>query len=154
MYIIKLTFFIILISLYSCSSACLNYEQLKTKHSANLEKLNYDKKLIGEPVTHKAIIKDDNGKFAISKKPKVISKPNKLHFPCEIEKDKIEGEVLVEFTITVQGFPEDIKIIKSPNEILSLATKVAVLEYRYEPAYQGENPVKVRWRLPFRYFYR
>jgi|APCry4251928276_1046603.scaffolds.fasta_scaffold127636_2 periplasmic protein TonB len=66
-----------------------------------------------------------------------------IHYPAKAKKKRIEGEVIIQFTIGIDGFISSIEVIKSVNKELDIeAIRVLMLMERWEPAYQRGSPVK------------
>ena len=68
---------------------------------------------------------------------------NHTVFPQRAIKQKIYGSVKVRFTITTNGKIQDIRVIKSPHEILSRAALKSILKTkRFYPGFQNDKPVE------------
>lgn len=66
-----------------------------------------------------------------------------IRYPEKSKRKIIEGEVIIQFTIDVDGFISRIEVIKSINkELNSEAIRVLKFMERWEPAYQRGKPVK------------
>ena len=66
-----------------------------------------------------------------------------IRYPEKAKKNKIEGEVIIQFTINEDGYISNIKVVKSINKELDKeAMRVLKLMQRWEPAYQRGKPVK------------
>ena len=69
-----------------------------------------------------------------------------IKYPKEAQKQRIEGRVTVQFIIENDGSIVDVKVLRSPNELLSAeALRVVKSMPKWEPA-QGEGNVRVRMR--------
>jgi TonB family protein len=66
-------------------------------------------------------------------------------YPAAAKKRKIAGTVVVEFTVTESGEPEDIRVVRSGGPLLDSGMTSAVRTWRYAPA--ERNGVKVRVRI-------
>ncbi len=66
-------------------------------------------------------------------------------YPSAAKSRKIAGTVMVEFTVTEGGEPEDIRVVRSGGPILDAGMSAAVRTWRYAPA--ERNGVKVRVRI-------
>ncbi len=73
-----------------------------------------------------------------------------LKYPnAAIAKD-IQGTVLLEFVVGTDGTVDDIKVISSPDEMLTNeALRLIKITPKWEPAIQFNKPVKGRLRQPF-----
>ncbi|NND54909.1 MAG: energy transducer TonB [Gammaproteobacteria bacterium] len=74
-------------------------------------------------------------------------------YPRRAWMQKMEGDVLVEFSVNQQGVVQNIKVISSSNRIFDVPTLDAVSRFRYEPAEENGQPTVttgVRERFYFR----
>jgi protein TonB len=73
-------------------------------------------------------------------------------YPSAAKRRGITGVVKVEYIVNERGRVEQIKIVESPDPILSKATEDTLSRSRFEPAQKGNQPVKVRMRaaIPYR----
>lgn len=68
---------------------------------------------------------------------------NNIRYPEKAKDRKIEGEVIIEFTVNEFGYIANIKVIKSVNKLLDKESiRVLKLMERWEPAYQNGKPIK------------
>ena len=67
-------------------------------------------------------------------------------YPNQARKLSLKGAVLVEFTITEDGEPEDIQVLESAGDILDSAVVAAVEGWRFAPAVKDGEQVRVRWK--------
>jgi TonB family protein len=63
----------------------------------------------------------------------------------------LSGSVLVEFTVGIDGKPEDIKVVESGGAPLDEAVIKAVRTYRYQPATSHGVKVRVLQRARFNF---
>lgn len=83
--------------------------------------------------------------------PKVIHQVNP-QYPDLARKGGVEGRVLVQILIGLDGTVEEAKVIKaSPEGFFDSAAIEAALQWRFSPAFQRDKPVKVRYQLPFNF---
>ena len=69
-----------------------------------------------------------------------------IKYPKEAQKQRIEGRVTVQFIIENDGSIVDVKVLRSPNELLSAeALRVVKSMPKWEPA-QAEGNVRIRMR--------
>jgi TonB family protein len=62
------------------------------------------------------------------------------HYPAEAADKKIQGWVLMEFTINTEGVPTDIRVVESdPPGVFDQAATDALEQWRYRPV---ETPVE------------
>jgi len=78
--------------------------------------------------------------------PEVIEKVNP-RYPEEARKAKIMGHVIVETVINEKGTVDDIKVVQSPDELLSEAAVEAIRQWTFEPALCDGRPVGVYYNL-------
>lgn len=72
-----------------------------------------------------------------------------MKYPEEAKENQIQGKVYVSFVIDKQGNVKDVKIIKSPSELLSKeAIRIVKSMKSWIPAYQKGKPVNSRFKLP------
>lgn len=69
--------------------------------------------------------------------------------PADAVDRKIEGTVQVELLFGESGEVEDVKILRTPHEVLSKAVIAAVSSWRIEPRVQDGKPRKQRTRQEF-----
>jgi TonB family protein len=82
--------------------------------------------------------------------PEVIQKVNPK-YPEEARKAKIMGYVIVETVINEKGTVDDIKVVESPDELLSEAAVEAVRQWTFEPALCDGRPVGVYYNLTIKF---
>jgi TonB family protein len=73
-----------------------------------------------------------------------------IQTPEQAQKDTISGKVFVEFVVEKSGELSNIKILRSPHELLSNET-IRLVENmpKWEPALVSNQPVRSLYRLPF-----
>ena len=69
-------------------------------------------------------------------------------YPPVARKMRQQGRVVVEFIVTEEGIPIDIRIVESASSVLDKAVLDAITDWRYEPA--EKDGVKVRVQMRFR----
>ena len=84
--------------------------------------------------------------MGLNRMPNGITRPKLIHsveaeFSDEARRRRIEGTVLVSFTVSEQGLPIDMRIVKSVGYGLDEQALLAVNQYRFEPALQDGKPV-------------
>lgn len=62
-----------------------------------------------------------------------------------------ELEVLVEFTITLEGLVRDLQIIKSDSPALASSVREAVLQWKFNPKRINGRAVGTRVRMPIKF---
>lgn len=72
-------------------------------------------------------------------------------YPAAARRKGITGVVRVEYIVSENGRVEDVKIVDSPDRILSDATMDVLRRARFEPATKGGQAVKVRMRASIPY---
>lgn len=74
-------------------------------------------------------------------------------FPAEARSESVTGQVLVQYDISKGGYPRNIEVLKSTNEIFIKPTLDSVKQYRYLPRIVNGKPAKaigVKTRVTFR----
>lgn len=87
--------------------------------------------------------------FAVQKKPKLIKRVAPK-YPDIARKAGIEAMVVINFIVDEKGLPTNIKVIKG-HPMLNEAAIEAIKKYKFEPGYQRDKPVKVKWQIPIRF---
>lgn len=73
-------------------------------------------------------------------------------YPEEAKEDDIQGLVLVSFVVEKKGEIVEMKVIESPHESLTNALLSAVKKMpTWNPGRLDGRPIRVRYRLPFRF---
>ncbi len=78
--------------------------------------------------------------------PVVVEKINPK-YPPEAREEKVMGMVIVETVITEEGVVEDVQVLESPDDRLSVATVEAIQQWHFEPALCDGEPVGVYYNL-------
>lgn len=77
---------------------------------------------------------------------------SEIKYPKECEADQIEGTVLVSFTVDKEGHSGDFKVLKSPDDRLSMAALDVMAKMpEWTPAQLDGKPVKMELTLPIKY---
>ena len=72
-----------------------------------------------------------------------------VNYPEQAKKDSIEGRVVVGFVIDTDGSITEPKVVRSVHPLLDAeALRVVKLMPKWEPGYQGDSVVRVRYNLP------
>ncbi len=70
-------------------------------------------------------------------------------FPARARRQGVSGQVLVEFVVTPQGVPEQIRVVSaSPPGYFEEAAREALEKARFQPALREGKPVPCRLQLP------
>ncbi|WP_412068225.1 energy transducer TonB [Rubrivirga sp. IMCC43871] len=69
-------------------------------------------------------------------------------YPEAARAERIEGRVVVQFIVELDGQTSDHQIVRSPDDRLSLAALEAVGQMRFEPGRQRGTPVRLRFAVP------
>ncbi|MCX7820147.1 MAG: energy transducer TonB [Brevinematales bacterium] len=88
--------------------------------------------------------------YMVEELPSPLSKISPA-YPEEARRLGIEGAVVLKIYINEEGCVEDVEIVKSPNELLSLASKKAIMSVRFKPAKAGGKTVPVCMELTLRF---
>ncbi len=77
---------------------------------------------------------------------------NNVKYPADAMKDRIQGTVYLSFYIETNGKINDIKIRRSPSDILSEeAIRVVKLMPAWKPGTRKGKPVRVRFNMPLKF---
>jgi TonB family protein len=77
-----------------------------------------------------------------------------LHFPKKMAKKKIEGLVLVQFKIDIDGSVQNPQIMKSTHPLFAIeAMKVIKKIPNFTPGKQHNLPVQVYYKVPIYFMY-
>lgn len=74
-----------------------------------------------------------------------------LTYPEMARKAGLEGLVVVQVIVEVDGTPTDPQVVRSPGPILDEAALNAVMQLRFKPGMQRGKPVRVRYAMPVRF---
>jgi TonB family protein len=77
----------------------------------------------------------------------VLRETVKPVYPEGAREEKVQGLVIVELVVTVDGSVEDVRVLESPDERLSAAAVEAVRQWRYAPALCDGTPVSVFYKV-------
>lgn len=75
------------------------------------------------------------------KGPKLIKKVNPV-YPPEVKQAGVEGAVILEATVDIQGKVSNIKVLKGDNDLLNKAAVEALGQWEYEPLIVGGKPMQ------------
>lgn len=87
--------------------------------------------------------------YAVQKKPEVL-KPVAPKYPKMAQNAGVEGMVVVQLTVSAEGKPTNIKILKG-HPLLDEAAIAAVKQYKFSPGMQRDKAVPVKWQIPIRF---
>lgn len=77
---------------------------------------------------------------------------NKIRYPMEAQKNKIQGKVFVSFIINQKGEPVNFKVVKSVHPLLDQeALRVLQLMPNWQPGTQRGKPVNVSFTVPINF---
>jgi TonB family protein len=72
-----------------------------------------------------------------------------LQYPAEAKDHQIQGRVTLQFTVETDGSVANIKVLRSPDPLLSEAAVKAISESpKWEPGTQRGNPTRVIYNFP------
>ena len=73
-------------------------------------------------------------------------------FPARARRQGVSGQAVVEFVVSPQGIPEQIRVVSaSPPGYFEEAAREAVEGCRFQPAWRGGRAVPCRLRLPLEF---
>jgi protein TonB len=74
---------------------------------------------------------------------------NNINYPKDARRKKIEGKVILQFNIKIDGSISNVIVVKSVDELLDEeAVRVIKQMPLWKPGYQNAKPVTVRYTLP------
>jgi TonB family protein len=74
---------------------------------------------------------------------------NNINYPKDARRKKIEGKVILQFNISIDGSISNVVVVKSVNELLDdEAVRVIKQMPLWKPGYQNAKQVTVRYTLP------
>ncbi len=88
--------------------------------------------------------------YMVEELPTPLSKISP-QYPEEAKRLGIEGAVVLKLYISENGCIEDIEIVKSPHELLSIASKKAIAGIKFKPAKVSGKTVPVCLELTLRF---
>jgi len=77
-----------------------------------------------------------------------------IRYPREARRKGIEGQVFVQFIVSNEGVPTDLKVTRSVHPLLDREAMRAVRETRFLPAFKDGKPVRVQLTLPISFHAR
>lgn len=85
--------------------------------------------------------------------PDVITRPSVIKrsrpvYPAELKKNKVEGHVTVEFTVTAEGKVVNPRVIESTHQAFVKPSIDAVLTFEFHPGTKNGVPRDVKMRIP------
>lgn len=72
-------------------------------------------------------------------------------YPAAAKKDKINGVVLLSFTIDQDGAPKDIQVEKSLRDDFDQSAMDALRQYRWKPFLLNGSPVEIKLKMEFNF---
>jgi TonB family protein len=69
-------------------------------------------------------------------------------YPPTLLRSGLRGEVLLEFTVDLEGHVRNATVVRSLNPLFDEAALAAIAKWQFEPARQRGVPMKARMRLP------
>ena len=84
------------------------------------------------------------------KKPDLIESVAPI-LPREMRQAEREYQVVVEFTITVEGTVRDVQIVQSASSALSASVVTAVHQWKFDPKRINGRAVGARVRIPIKF---
>ena len=100
-------------------------------------------------------ITDENAEFPGGERANLEWLSNNVQYPTLALERGIQGRVVVQFIVNKDGSLSDLKVLQSPNELLSQeALRVVGQMPRWKPARQGNRIVRSRFNLPINFTIR
>lgn len=103
------------------------------------------------PSQEKGPVPLDAEKGKYSEPPVPITLPQPV-YPFEMRRKGVEADVVVEFTVDVDGRTKDAKVGAMPQKGFEQSALAAVEKARFKPAMKDGKPVAIRLRVTL--FYR
>ncbi len=86
----------------------------------------------------------------LDKDPKQIKTVNPI-YPSELRRERIQGTVIIEYTVNTEGKTEEINVISSPHPLFSEAAIDAIKETLFEPGEIDGRKVKAKVKQPINF---
>ena len=83
----------------------------------------------------------------VDRPPRII-KPFPPRYPVELQKQGIQGRVVLDIIIGENGIPEDIKVFSLTHKGFADAAIECAKNFIFSPAYYQGRPVKIKVKLP------
>lgn len=64
-------------------------------------------------------------------------------YPVQAKTDRVQGTVELEITVTKDGVPAELRVVRSPSDELSESALEAVRQWRYRPTLLNGSPVEI-----------
>jgi protein TonB len=64
-------------------------------------------------------------------------------YPAAAKSARVQGTVELEITVTKDGIPAELRVVRSPSDDLSESALVAVRQWRYRPTLLNGSPVEI-----------
>jgi TonB family protein len=75
----------------------------------------------------------------------------RVPYPTEARARGIQGNVVFEILISSDGRVREMKVISSPDPVLTNAAQSAVSAFKFRPARMADKPVAIRIRYTYRF---
>ena len=72
-------------------------------------------------------------------------------YPAEAKKNPVNGSVVLQATITEDGMPEDVHVVKSLRMDYDQSAMDAVRQWRFSPAKKDGAPIEVQTHISIHY---
>lgn len=132
-----------LLCLMAVGTAAAYQQEQKPVDQDKLDKLKRQFEFIQAKLQEKKLIDVD-------KQPGYIFQ-KQAKYPAAAIKDKAEGTVWVDMTVTEEGKVEDVRLIKGARGDLDTAALTAAKDWLFTPAEKNGKPIKVHVSVPFRF---
>jgi len=110
----------------------------------------------GESTQSSSSSSSNGGGEAVSEDYEVSEMPILLNevrvpFPPEARSKNIQGNVVFDILISSDGKVKDLKVVSSPDPMLTVAAQNAVSLFKFRPAKMADKPVAIRIRYTYRF---
>jgi TonB family protein len=109
----------------------------------------------GDTATSSQALRRMTAMSVYDKPPEIAGGPGalfmRIQYPAEARRQGIQGRVVLAFTVSPTGWPEQIEVLQSLHPLCDSAAAVAVRKTRFVPGRRDGEAVPIRMRLPIRF---
>lgn len=88
--------------------------------------------------------------YEVSEMPLLLNEV-RVPYPAEARSRGVQGNVVFEILISSDGRVREMKVISSPDPLLTSAAQSAVNAFKFRPARMADKPVAIRIRYTYRF---
>ena len=119
------------------SNTASNVAQQPSANSSNNKSLNSGAESVSED-------------YEVSEMPILLNEV-RVPYPPEAKLKNIQGSVVFDLLISSQGTVQDLKVVSSPDPVLTAAAQNAVSLFKFRPARMSDKSVAIRIRYTYRF---